>query len=325
MMVLFKFFLKIHLYQKFKSYQNNASPRRFFFFLPTMVQYPHMSSPKHSKPYLFFTGLFMGTADLIPGVSGGTIALLAGVYERLIRNIKTFTGESMRLALRGRFREAWRATEVPFLITLGLGIITAIISLAHLLTWLLHTYPAHIYALFFGLVAASTLVVLRRIDRIQARTAAGFILAATAMYVVAGITPATASPAPLLIFVSGVLAISAMVLPGISGSFILLIVGQYEHILTAVTERDVLTLGIFIAGCIVGIAVMVRIITWLFARYHNLTIAILAGIMFGSLRKLWPWQEFGDLVAPTAGMVALTALILCGIAIVFLFEKKQQS
>lgn len=240
---------------------------------------------------LVLTGFAMGLADLIPGVSGGTIAFLSGIYEELLESIKQVSGPTLRQLLQGHWRAALDSVPWRFLVPLLAGLFGAIFSLAHLLAWLLTTYPVFVWAFFFGLVLASTWVVLKRVVRWDTADVVTFIVAGLAAYVLVGLVPVQ-TPATLpLLFVSGMIAICAMILPGISGSFILLLLGKYEQVLHAVTERDVLPLAVFAAGCAIGLSLFARFLTWLFAHHHDISVAALSGIMLGSIRKIWPWKE----------------------------------
>jgi putative membrane protein len=240
---------------------------------------------------LFFTGFAMGTADIVPGVSGGTIAFILGIYDRLVASIKQMTGSTVRDVLRGRFRVALTTAPLPFILPLLIGIGVAAFSLANLLSWLLREHPLYVWAFFFGLVAASITVVTGRVRIWTLQGVAAFAVAAIGAYVLLGIAPVTTPETPLAVFVAGSIAICAMILPGISGSFILIILGKYDQILEAVTQRDVLTLGIFFLGALAGIALFSRLLSWLMAKQHDLMVLVLAGLMLGSLRKVWPWKE----------------------------------
>jgi putative membrane protein len=240
---------------------------------------------------LFFTGFAMGTADIVPGVSGGTIAFILGIYDRLVASIKQMTGSTVRDVLRGRFRVALTTAPLPFILPLLIGIGVAAFSLANLLSWLLREHPLYVWAFFFGLVAASITVVTGRVRIWTLQGVAAFAVAAIGAYVLLGIAPVTTPETPLAVFVAGSIAICAMILPGISGSFILIILGKYDQILEAVTQRDVLTLGIFFLGALAGIALFSRLLSWLLAKQHDLMVLVLAGLMLGSLRKVWPWKE----------------------------------
>lgn len=233
----------------------------------------------------------MGLADLIPGVSGGTIAFLSGIYEELLQSIKIVSGRTLKFLLQGQFTAAIKSVPWHFLIPLLLGLFISIFTLAHTMSWLLANYPIFVWAFFFGLVLASTGVVLKRVVRWDTSDKIAFAVAAIAAYILVGATPA-ATPTDLpLMFIYGAIAICAMILPGISGSYILLLLGQYQNILAAVTERDFITLGVFTLGCIIGLSLFARALTWLFTRHHDISVAILAGLMLGSIRKIWPWQE----------------------------------
>lgn len=240
---------------------------------------------------LFITGFSMGIADLIPGVSGGTIAFLSGIYEELIYSIKKVTGETLRLILSGKFSEAIRGIPFSFLIPLVLGLFTAIFSLANLLAFLLDTFPIFVWSFFFGLVLTSTVIVMKRVVKWDLSDKIAFIVAAISAYILVGFVPVETPDNLFMFFLAGAIAICAMILPGISGSFILLLMGKYQQILTAVTQKDALILGVFMAGCAVGIAFFSRILSWLFKTHHDISVAILAGFMLGSVRKIWPWKE----------------------------------
>jgi putative membrane protein len=233
----------------------------------------------------------MGCADIVPGVSGGTIAFILGVYERLVASIKTMTGPILRDVLRLRFHAALRAAPLAFLIPLGLGIVIAAFSLANLISWALKEHPVFVWSFFFGLVGASIAVVTARVRAWSPTGILAFALAAAAAYLIVGLTPTTTPDTEIAMFLAGAIAICAMILPGISGSFILIIIGKYDQVLDAVVARDVLTLGVFLLGAAVGIALFSRVLSWLLTRHHDLTVLVLAGLMLGSLRKVWPWKE----------------------------------
>jgi putative membrane protein len=243
-------------------------------------------------------GVAMGAADLIPGVSGGTIALILGIYEELIQSIKMlgrapFWRSLLRLDLRGAFESinGW------FLASLIAGILFAIATLARGLYYLTHTYPVMLASFFFGLVAASVWLVAQRVDRWRARSLLGFAGGAAIAFTVVGLTPAETPDAAWFLFLSGAIGACAMILPGISGAFILLLLGKYEFVLGAVNRGDIAPLAIIVAGGLVGLVSLAQLLGWLFRRYPNFTLAVLAGFMLGSLRKLWPWKE-ADALAP---------------------------
>lgn len=240
---------------------------------------------------LFLTGFTMGSADLVPGVSGGTIAFIFGVYEELVASIKTMSGDVIKLGLHGEFKKAWKAIPFSFLVPLATGMFTAIIVMSSLLTHLLETQPVYLWSFFFGLVVASVRVVSKRIKKWQPQE---FLLAGVALigaYLLVGAVPVE-TPATLpAFFMSGVIAICAMILPGVSGSFLLVIMGKYEQVLTAVTEHNFIVLGTVMAGAVIGLAVFSRVLSWLFSKHHDVIVSILTGFMIGSLRKIWPFKE----------------------------------
>jgi putative membrane protein len=248
---------------------------------------------KNWKQYLrlTFTGFSMGAADIVPGVSGGTIAFIFGIYEELIQSIKTLSGETLRLVLKGKIVAAWNSIPFRFLIPLALGLGTAVITLSSVLEYLLAEQPVFLWSFFFGLVVASVVLVSRRIVSWDLHDLALGAAASVAAYLIVGMVPVETSSHPLAFFFAGFVAICAMILPGISGSFLLLIMGKYEQILSAVNSFDLVTLGLVASGAVIGLAVFSRVLSWLFAKHHDIVIAILTGFMIGSLRKIWPWKE----------------------------------
>lgn len=247
-----------------------------------------LSKPKTPAEYarLYFTGFAMGAADIVPGVSGGTMAFIMGVYETLIDAIKSFDLEAIRLALGFKFKEVFEHVSLRFLVVLGLGILTAIITLSTLLHNLLESQPTYVFAFFGGLILASVVAVGIRVTwnmvavvALLIGTAAGFIIVGLPAF-------SNVSHDPIILFLSGMVAICAMILPGISGSFILLVLGQYEFVLGAVKSRDILSLIAVALGCVVGIVIFSRILSWLLKNYENSTIALLVGFMVGSLRLI---------------------------------------
>jgi putative membrane protein len=240
---------------------------------------------------LFGTGIAMGSADIVPGVSGGTIAFILGVYEDLIAAIKTVSGPVIKLLLQGKVKAAIASIPFGFLIPLFLGIGTAIIGLSRIILHLLQTQQSFLYAFFFGMVAASIRLVARRVTRWHTPTILMLIGLTIIAYQIVGAVPTTTPQTLPYFFLAGAIGICAMILPGISGSFLLLILGKYEQIIQALHDRNLLVIGVFSLGAIVGISLFSRVLSWLFAKYHNLTVAALTGFMLGSLRKLWPWKE----------------------------------
>ena len=240
--------------------------------------------------YLVLKGVAMGSADIIPGVSGGTIAFITGIYEKLIRSIKSVDQRAFRLLISKDFKGVWKHINGNFLLPVFLGIIVSILSFARILSWLLDTYPIQLWSFFFGLVLIAAVSVFRTIKRRTGGVFLAGILGIAIAFTITQFSPAESPTGLWFVFLSGAIAICAMILPGISGSFLLLILGKYEYILNAVKGGDVLTLAVFMVGCLVGILSFVRLIAWLLERYNNVTISLLAGFMVGSLTKLWPWK-----------------------------------
>lgn len=236
-------------------------------------------------------GFCMGAADVVPGVSGGTMAFILGIYDELLQAIHAINLEFIRRLLTLRWREAFAHFPWRFLLALGLGIGAAIFSLARGLHWALEHHPSLVWAFFFGLVLASVIVVRKRVRRWRPTTITLAALAALGAYLLVGLTPTQTPDTPLFLFLSGAIAICAMILPGISGAFILVLLGKYQSVLDAVVRLDVLTLSLVAAGCVVGLLSFVRLLRWLLQHYHDPTVAVLAGFMLGSLRKVWPWKE----------------------------------
>lgn len=240
---------------------------------------------------LALTGFGMGAADLVPGVSGGTIAFIFGIYEELMQSIKTVSGETLKLILKGKFKDAWDSIPFKFLIPLAAGLGLAIILLSSLIEFLLAEYPVYIWSFFFGLVIASVIVISQRIVKWDVKDVFGAISGAIAAFLIVGAVPVETPANPIAFFLAGFIAICAMILPGISGSFLLLIMGKYEQVLAAVNDRDFVTVGLVGLGAIFGLAIFARFLSWLFKNHHNIVVAILTGFMVGSLRKIWPWKE----------------------------------
>ena len=253
-----------------------------------------LSNPKSLAQYLRLvcTGFAMGAADIVPGVSGGTMAFILGVYENLIAAIKSFNLEAIRLLLAFRFGELLAHLSLRFLIALGLGLLAAILLLSSFLSAALDDSSGRIllFAFFFGLVLASILSIGVKV-RWGAKTAAIFVGGTAAALVIVNIVPAEADHSYPFLFISGMIAITAMILPGISGSFMLLILGQYDYVLTAVSNRDLEPVIVVGLGAIIGIIAFSRVLSYFLTRHYNLTVALLVGFMTGSLWKIYPWKE----------------------------------
>ncbi len=233
----------------------------------------------------------MGAADLVPGVSGGSIALITGIYERLLNSIKSIDKTAIQLFFNLKFTDFWKHIDGKFLSTLFLGILSSIFALSKIIAFLIDSFPIPLWSFFSGLIVISAIIILRDIKRWNWGVVISIIIGTISAYLITGLPPTTSPDTLWFVFVAGAIAICAMILPGVSGSFLLLILGQYEKILTAVNQKDVLVLGIFAAGCIIGLLSFSRLISWLLKHYHALTIGLLSGFMLGSINKLWPWKE----------------------------------
>lgn len=233
----------------------------------------------------------MGAADVVPGVSGGTIAFITGIYEELINSIRNIGLEALRLFFTGRWKAFWKKINGNFLLAVFAGIFISVLSLARLLEYLLEHEPVLIWSFFFGLVLASSYVVSRKISRWDYARVVALVGGIGIAVYITSVTPTTTTGASWFVILSGGLASCAMILPGISGSFILLLLGKYAFALHAVNERILLDLALLGAGAVTGLILFANLLSWLLRKYHDLTIAVLVGFMIGSLNKIWPWKE----------------------------------
>ena len=253
------------------------------------------------KKYLLvgLKGIGMGAADVIPGVSGGTIAFMTGIYEELVGSINSINGTAVKLLFKGKFRDFWKHINGNFLISVVAGILISIMSLAKLMTYLLNYEPIPTWAFFFGLIVASSVFMLRDIKGWKGKDFVMLVLGIILGVVVCTLSPTQTPDALWFIFLSGAIAICAMILPGISGSFILLILGKYEFMLSTLTKilsgegvlLDFAVVLVFILGALVGILAFSKFLHWLLARYHRSTLLVLVGFIIGSLVKVWPWSD----------------------------------
>lgn len=314
-----------------------------------------------AKIGLVLKGMAMGMAEVIPGVSGGTIAFITGIYERLLETIKHILGpEVWRTLAREGLAAAWSKANGTFLATLLLGMVFGIVVGVFGITHLLENYPIPLWAFFFGLIIGSAVYIGRQVGNWKATEVTGLVVGTFVAYVITIASPSEGSTHLGLVFVSGMIAISALILPGISGSFILLLMGMYTIIIPTIKDalktlapESLVVLGVFGAGCLLGLATFSRVLSWTFKHYHNLTLATLTGFMLGSLNKIWPWRkpvlgltEEGEMVEIQAGMEVdkilrevnlmpgqfaeevgpsyLSGALICmlaGLAIVFLLER----
>ena len=240
---------------------------------------------------LAIKGFLMGAANVIPGVSGGTMALILGIYEELINAIRSINLKFLRLITILNIKEALSTVSWPFLLPVGLGVLLATFSLAEALSWLLDRYPVIVWSFFFGLIVSSVITVSRVIKQWRISTIVAIVVGTIIAYGFFGVIPVSTPNAPWFIFGSGFIAICAMILPGISGAYVLVLLGKYHYILEALNNKDFFTLFIIGAGSLVGLISFAQILGWLLKRYHDLIMAILIGLMCGSLRKIWPWKE----------------------------------
>jgi putative membrane protein len=243
---------------------------------------------------IFLRGAAMGAADLVPGVSGGTIAFISGIYERLINAIASLDIVAIRLVLKLEINAAWRHFDGTFLTVLGVGILTSIFALAHLIEHLVETQPTLVWSFFSGLILASIVFLLRRVWPSSLAAFAFVLVGALVALALAQIRAAGLPVTGIFIFVGGFIAISAMLLPGVSGSFLLVMLGLYQSTLAAVTDFDLAYIAIFGLGAICGFVVFSRVIQALLKSFHDQTILFLTGLLVGSLYTTWPWKHLGS-------------------------------
>ena len=257
-------------------------------------------------------GACMGAADVIPGVSGGTIAFIMGIYDEFVGSIASINTEAVKLLFSGKFREFWKHINGNFLVSIVAGIGLSVIALAGLMQMLLSDHPIQTWAFFFGLIVASSIFILRGISGWKVREGLFLVMGVILGVVVCTLSP-TQTPDDLwFIFLSGSIAICAMILPGISGSFILLILGKYQYIMGVISGlvsgvnvgKNILILGIFLIGACVGILAFSKFLHWLLARWNKETLIVLAGFIIGSLVKVWPWSNTDAIVCSQFPAVA---------------------
>ena len=233
----------------------------------------------------------MGIAEIIPGVSGGTIAFITGIYEELINSIKSINTNTLKLLVTFKFSAFWRAVNGTFLITLIFGMLTSILVLSRFIVYLLDDHPFKIWGFFFGLIIASGILIFYQIQKIGIAVLLSFVIGLSIASYIALQAPSITPNTNFFIFLSGAIAISAMILPGISGSFILVFLSKYEFILKALNSFDIAVISIFLAGCIVGLVTFSRVFSYLFKKYSDVVISVLIGFLGGSLCKIWPFYE----------------------------------
>lgn len=277
-------------------------------------------------------GFGMGAANVVPGVSGGTIALLTGIYSDIVGALNAVTEkETWKSLLHGRFREFWRLIKGDFLVALLVGVLLSVFSLAKLVTWCLTYYPILTWAFFFGLILASAVVMVHGIKDFRGADLIPAVIGLALGLVICTMSPTKTTDNIWFIFLCGAISICAMILPGISGSFILLVMGKYHYIMQAITDLNWPVIIMFGVGCVVGILAFAKLLHWLLARWERQTMLVLLGFVFGSLVRVWPWYDSEAVEAAqllrTGSVSPLDlqipgAVIWCavGIAAVVLFE-----
>ena len=269
------------------------------------------------KDYLLVSvkGACMGAADVIPGVSGGTIAFIMGIYDEFVGSIARVDSEAVKFLLKGRLRDFWKHINGSFLLAIVAGIGVSVVSLAGLMQMLLSDFPIQTWAFFFGLIVASSIFILRGISGWKWSDGLFLVLGCVLGVVVCTLSPTKTPDALWFIFLSGAIAICAMILPGISGSFILLILGKYQYVMGCISglvagedfAANLLIIAVFLIGAVVGIISFSKFLHWLLARWHKETLIVLAGFIIGSLVKVWPWSNMEAIVCSQFPEVALLA------------------
>ena len=237
-------------------------------------------------------GMAMGAADVVPGVSGGTIAFISGIYEELLTSISNVNYSLFKTLKSDGIKAAWKQVNGAFLMSLFVGVFVSIISLAKAIKWMLEHEPILLWSFFFGLVLASVIYIAKQISKWNLGTVTLLILGSGVAFYITTLDPLVSeNSSPLFLFLAAALAICAMILPGISGAFILVLLGAYKPVLDAVNNRDVTSVAIVFAGAIAGLLTFSRVLKWLFTNFKNYTLAVLTGFIIGSLNKIWPWKE----------------------------------
>ena len=282
-----------------------------------------------------FKGACMGAADVIPGVSGGTIAFLMGIYQELLDSIKSVNGEAFKLLFKGKIADFWKHINGNFLLSIFAGIIVSVFSLARLMKYLLEFHPIPLWSFFFGLILASAIYILKGLDKWSLQNIISLLIGVGVAAFICVASPAQTPDALWFVFLSGAIAICAMILPGISGSFILLLLGKYAFVMTAVTDLNIPVLAVFALGCGIGIISFSHFLSWLLKKFYMLTIALLSGFMLGSLLKVWPWKvpgaaegfdypalpaQFEQVTGLDAQLGTSIAFAVLGLAIVLVIE-----
>lgn len=233
----------------------------------------------------------MGAADVVPGVSGGTIAFITGIYDTLLESIRRINPSLLGIWKRDGFKAAFNHINGFFLIALFGGVFTSIATLAKLISWLLVTHPIPIWSFFFGLILVSVFHILKQVEQKTISRWVFLLLGVVFAYCITILKPLHMEPTSINILIAGAIAICAMILPGISGSFILLLIGMYTPVLAAVKSFDIAILALFLTGCVLGLLSFSHVLSWLLNRFRDTTLMFLTGLMIGTLPKIWPWKE----------------------------------
>ncbi len=265
------------------------------------------------KIQLALKGMAMGVAEVIPGVSGGTIAFITGIYEKLLLSIKSFGPGLIGEFKKNGFGGVWKSINGTFLVTLFAGMVIGVVVGVFGVTHLLENYPPAVWAFFFGLIIASAIYVGKQVENWNWKTILFLIIGAVVAYGITILTPANGSTNLFFVFLCGMIAISALILPGISGSFILLMLGMYTYIvsetlreaLSTFAADKLITMGVFALGCITGLMTISRLLSWTFKHYRSATLAVLTGFMIGSLNKIWPWRNPVEWLRDSGGEIIM--------------------
>ena len=244
-----------------------------------------------SKVSIFLKGMAMGAADVVPGVSGGTIAFITGIYDTLLGSISRITPSLIGRIKKEGLKAAFDYINGSFLLILFTGILTSIFTLARVITWMLNTHPIPLWSFFFGLIIISVNHMFKQVEFWKVSRFAAVLAGIGFAYSITVLQPLNLEPTSINILLAGSIAICAMILPGISGSFILLMLGMYTPILAAAKSFDIVTLGTFAAGCAIGILTFSHVLTWVLKHYRDIALTFLTGLMIGTLGKVWPWKE----------------------------------
>ena len=280
-----------------------------------------MNNSLFQRLLVAFKGFLMGAANVVPGVSGGTMALITGIYKEIIEALNSLMEkETWKSLLRGDFRTFWRQVHGTFLLWLAIGVVLSVFTLAKLMTYVLANHPVQTWAFFFGLIVASAVLMFRDIKGWGVKEGLFTVLGVALGLVICTLSPTQTPDSWLFIFLCGAIAVCTMILPGISGSFILVILGKYDFIMQAVAELNWPVLVVFALGCVVGILAFSKFLHWLLGRFEKQTMLVLLGFVLGSLVKVWPWANDSVKALPEPHYGAAALWCLLGILVVLGIE-----